>query len=72
MSGLFSRYFLNAWPGFLTRYRRETPEMPVDARRAKGGRRRHTRRYVEETELAQRSGHGHIRRCSRWLVRNAG
>ena len=52
--------------------RREAAQAGMDTRRAKGGFRRRTRQYVEESDRAQRGRHARIRRRSRSFMNNAG
>jgi len=59
-------------PAFLTRYRSEAVEKPVNTRSAKEKARRRSNSYVEHFFRARRSSHGLIRRRSRYLVRNTG
>ena len=59
-------------PAFLTRYRSEVVEKPVNTRSAKEKARRRSDSYVEHFFRARRSSHGLIHRRSRYLVRNTG
>jgi hypothetical protein len=52
--------------------RSEAAQMGMDTRRAKGGFRRRTRQYVEESDRAQHSRHAWMRRRSRSLMNNPG
>jgi hypothetical protein len=50
----------------------EAAQAGMDTRRAKGGFRRRTQQYVEESNRAQRSGHAWICRRSKSFMNNPG